>query len=519
MLVWLGLLLASFAAIVRTIYANADVVSAPVIGELFSREAAGATTTLGFLPWYTTLWFELATRWLPFHRAVWEVAPWIGSVAGIVLVAWATARAAGRWAGWFVAFVLVCAGDRLLPVQFAADLHGATAIDVCVLDAFLVLLVSRGGRIGGRATNLLLCAAVAAFAAGGVASDSLLIPAGLLPFVLAGASQYWFSPGAAGRRIAATVLAVTVAAAVGAGIAVAAMHAEGVYAARNTIRFATWDSLLTNLTHLAQSTADLFNGDFGGAAIGARSGLAFACAVAFGWAVVLAFREGRRQLGRLRQPGADSVREAHVAFWAAAAALSAAAFVFSSFAEVSGGRYLVAAGYGVVVLAAVAASRAGSVVRAAGVLAACVVVAGSVVALGAGDIKANPGHYPGRDFAHFLSTFAQGENLKYGYASYWDAAALTWESKAAVEVYPALPCSAPPGLCTYPLHEISSWYRPKPNARTFLVTDPRYGPSDPGQRLGGPLEVVSYREYKIYVYGYDIASDFGDWRAYGADAS
>jgi hypothetical protein len=260
---------------------------------------------------------------------VWEVAPWIGSVAGIVLVAWATARAAGRWAGWFVAFVLVCAGDRLLPVQFAADLHGATAIDVCVLDAFLVLLVSRGGRIGGRATNLLLCAAVAAFAAGGVASDSLLIPAGLLPFVLAGASQYWFSPGAAGRRIAATVLAVTVAAAVGAGIAVAAMHAEGVYAARNTIRFATWDSLLTNLTHLAQSTADLFNGDFGGAAIGARSGLVFACAVAFGWAVVLAFREGRRQLGRLRQPGADSVREAHVAFWAAAAALSAAAFVFS----------------------------------------------------------------------------------------------------------------------------------------------------------------------------------------------
>src|SRR6185437_2693979 len=97
-----GLLLASFGAIVRTVYANADAVSAPVIGELFSRESAGGTTTLGYLPWYATLWFELATRWVPFHRQLWEVGPWIASVAGILLVAWSTAKAAGRWAGWFV---------------------------------------------------------------------------------------------------------------------------------------------------------------------------------------------------------------------------------------------------------------------------------------------------------------------------------------------------------------------------------------------------------------------------------
>src|SRR4029077_11963410 len=109
---------------------NADVAAAPVIGQLYGEAPNSATVILGFLPWYTTLWFELATRHVPFHAALWEVAPWVASVAGIGAVAWATAKAAGRWAGALVAFVLVCAGPALLKIQFAFDYHGATAIDV-----------------------------------------------------------------------------------------------------------------------------------------------------------------------------------------------------------------------------------------------------------------------------------------------------------------------------------------------------------------------------------------------------
>ena len=63
--------------------------------------------------------------------------------------------------------------------------------------------------------------------------------------------------------------------------------------------------------------------------------------------------------------------------------------------------------------------------------------------------RGNSGHYPQRDFARFLTTFAQSEGLKYGYASYWVASALTWETKTRLEVYPVLPCSAPHGFCTY----------------------------------------------------------------------
>ena len=75
-----------FDGIVRAVYRNADIASAPVIGELAHEAPGGATITLGYLPWYTTLWFEELTRWLPFHRQLWEVGPWLGSLVGIGLV-------------------------------------------------------------------------------------------------------------------------------------------------------------------------------------------------------------------------------------------------------------------------------------------------------------------------------------------------------------------------------------------------------------------------------------------------
>ena len=119
----------------------------------------------------------------------------------------------------------------------------------------------------------------------------------------------------------------------------------------------------------------------------------------------------------------------------------------------------------------------------------------------------------------FLQTFADGEHLTYGYASYWVAAPVTWETSEHLQVYPVLECPAPHGLCTYPVHVITSWYTPRPQTRSFLIVDKRYGPSDPGLRLGGHDAVVTYGQYTIYVYDYDVAANLGDWRRYGAAAS
>jgi hypothetical protein len=521
LLVWLGLLFASFGVIVEVIVGNADISSAQVIGELYPHAPGSASTVLGYHPWYTTLWFEWATRWLPFYRQVWDVGPWVVAVAGILLVAWSTAKVAGRWCGWLVAMVLVCASPHLLSVQFGSDLHGATAVNVCILDAFLVLLVLRGGRVGSRPTHLLLSILVTAVTAAGLSSDALLLPAGLVPFVAAGLAQLRWTPGAVGRRVATTSALVAAGTAVGAEIAIRAMHHFHVYTGPHTVVFARFDQLVPNTAYLGQSLTDLFNGDFGGASVTARSGLAFLCAAVIVVAFVIAVRAGFDQVDRLRaaRPATSAAREAHVGFWFLAAVLTAVSYVVLNLANLYLGRYLLASAYGVVVLGVMSLAGRGYTARLVGLAAACILAGASIVSLGAGDIAANQRHVPRSDFARFLATFAEGEGLEVGYAAYWTAAPLTWESKFRVEVFPVATCAAPSGLCTYPWHEISSWYTPRPATRTFLVSDPRYGPSPDQFHLGPPVETVEYQSYRVDVYGFDIASKLGGARAYGVNGS
>ena len=85
-------------------------------------------------------------------------------------------------------------------------------------------------------------------------------------------------------------------------------------------------------------------------------------------------------------------------------------------------------------------------------------------------------------------------------------------------MYPVLTCSALAGLCTYPLHEISSWYTPRAG-RSFVVLDPRYGPSPADLHLSGSQRTLTYARYTVVVYDHDVAANLGDWRRYGADAS
>ncbi|HZO96331.1 MAG TPA: hypothetical protein VFB42_03070 [Gaiellaceae bacterium] len=515
---WTALLLARFGAVVATIYWNADAASALTIGELFPSVPGDAHVTLANFPWYATLWFELATRHLPFHRQVWEVGPWVGSLAAVGLVCWATARAAGRWAAGVVALLLVCAGHELLFIQFAPALHGTAVAYACVLDAFLVLLVARGGRIGPLGAHVVLAAAVAAVAAAGAASDLLVYPAALVPFAAAGLAVARLAPGPLARRVALTTAGVTAGAVAGGQAAAAAMRASGAGPAHLALGFTRWDRLVENALDAVQSLASLFNGGFDDQALGVWSALAFACGVTVAAALVAAIRFGvrwsRELAGRLRGGAGESaeplLRTAHLAFWLLAAALPVAAFVCSSLAHVWAGRYLVSTAYGLAVVVAVAAAPAGAGRRAAVTFGAAVVALGSVVALARSFDPA-----PGDRMARELLSFLEGEGLTVGYASYWDAVPLTWRSRFRVQVYPVLTCRrAPHGLCTYPVHVISSWYRPRRGVRTFLVADHRYGPPDPGRTLGGTAEVVSFEHYSVYVYDYDIAANLADWRLY-----
>lgn len=514
------LLVATFGSVVAAIYSDSDAVSLPVIGQLYSSAPKSAHVVVAFGGWYTGLWFELLTRWVPFYRQLWEVGPWVASLGGVALLVWAVARAGGRWAGAVVALVLVCAGSVLLPLQFEWAKHGASVVYVCVLGAFLLLLAEAdGGMIGGRSRHVLVATAVTVLTAAGASSDSVFLSVtGLAPFVLAGLLLAVLRRGRASVTIGLTVVCVAVVAAVGARVAYAAMAAHQIRPVQFGIRFADWNQIGANVAYLAHSFAALFNADFGGASIDGRSLLAFACAIALGSGLVVIIRAARRWSSdvanelRVRVGSVSAARTVVVAFWLAVCLLNGVVVVFSSVAGAGTSRYLLPAAYGFVALVAVFAAGRSVAYRRVTVVGASVIALASVVSLAARDLRPTPGD---QQFASELTTFAQGEGLTYGYADYWDAARLTWMLHGRVKIYPIEPCTSQHGFCEFPFHTISSWYQPQAGVRTFLIVDPRYGVNNPGLTLGGPDESITSGHYTVLVYHYDLASILGPappWR-------
>ena len=171
------------------------------------------------------------------------------------------------------------------------------------------------------------------------------------------------------------------------------------------------------------------------------------------------------------------------------------------------GRYLVPAGYGLVALVVTAAGAVGPkrLAAAAGCATVCF---GAVLGLGRGELQANPSRFPDLGTGRALQSFVRQAHLSYGYAGYWDASALTWETRLKVRLYPVQACGTT--LCPFQFHQISSFYTPRPGTRPFLLSDPSQ-PLNPGPAaaLGAPLSTVHIGAATVYVYGYDIAARFG----------
>jgi hypothetical protein len=513
---YLVVLLTSFRSLVQGIYLNADVVSAPYIGELYGQAPAGAEVVLGNFPWYTTLWFEQLTHGLPAHRQIWELGPWAFSLLGVATVAWSANRVAGRWAAMLVAVVLACAGPALLGWQFAASIHALTFVHVCLLGAFLVWLAGRpGGWLGRPAVHWLICALVAGVTAAGFASDRLLLIAGLVPFALAGVALGFLVSPPAGRRIALSAVLVAVAAGVGGRIIAAIMEGQHVVAHPFDVFMAGFERLAPNVRILAQSLAYLFNGDFGGMRPDADAALALACAAVLAAAVVVVVRHSRRSWRAPRRAtvAPEAARVAYVAFWSLAATILAAAFVLTTVpVDRYTSRYVVTVGYAIFALVPLAAAARWWPARALLTAGACVIVLGSTVGLAHHDIQHNPNNFPTGSVSGPLARLAKAEHVTYGYAGYWDAAPLTWQTKASLQLYPVAPCDADKTrLCPFTLHRISSWYVPRPGTRSLLVVDhlqPSFSPGEPGNSFGPPDRVASIGQLTVYIYPYDIARRF-----------
>ena len=516
-------LASNFHSVTQSVYIAADRASAPYIGELYPHAGHGAQVVLGRFPWYTTFWIESLTRWLPAHRVWWEVGPWGVSLLGVALVAWSTAKAAGRWAATVVAVVLVCAspaiqggeGGRLLTWQFAASQHALTFAHVAVLGAFLVFLATRGGKVGDRwVTHALACGGVAAITAAGLASDALLGAAGVGPFLVAGIATAVLVGGPVGRRVAGSAVAIAAVSVVGARVIEHVMRTAKVIPHPGfSVSLAPFDQWGTSARHLGEAMLHLFNGHFGGPAFTSQVVLQTASALvvtaAAAAAIIVAGRwvVGARRAARGATASA-AAETAHLAFWIAAGVVLTVVVVTTNLAgKHDSSKYLVTLGYAIFALLAVAAARR-RWAQACVVVGVCALVAGSIDALWSPTLEARADRSPLVRASGPLFRLVRREHLDHGYARYADAAPLGWQTHAGVRVYPIAACHPKaPHLCPWGFHRISSWYRPRRATRSFLVTDSIT--RNAIASLGRHIAAFHAAGLTIYVYPYDIAFKLG----------
>jgi hypothetical protein len=512
---YLVTLAVQFNQLLASSYLSADAASAPVIGELFGGRTGHPLVILGHLGWFSTLLFELGTRWMPLHRQIWEAAPYAMALCSAALVGWGAWRVAGRWAGAIAAAIVVCAGPSTLSLLFVLNDHAPTWFTLALLGAFVVLLEQRADTLSG-AWLAVLAILVGVVLGANAASDILLTIAGAVPFLLAIGCAWVLHPNRRTARAGAFALASVLVAIVSGMLLRALMHHENVISATDprTKLLAAAEVVGTNFKLWWQSIAVLGNGDFFGQTIGFSTALALLCAAMTIATVLLAPRIAHGELAhalaarRRRDPQEpeQSARLAWCVFWASSLVLLSAAFILSDIPENLGSsRYLVGAIYAAAALVPLLGNH--------GQLTRAVVTAGATLYAFTGWLalaqhRIGPPVSPSDQLAGEVEKIAGQEHLSVGYAGYWDAAPITWATHLRVKVFPVDDCNGNQHLCAFELHLITSWYSPRPGAKTFLLSNPAYPavPSAPTPDLGKPIMVHQLGSVTMYVYSYDIAA-------------
>jgi hypothetical protein len=495
--VYLIVFAARFPRLIERVYWDSDAATAAVIAET----ADGGTVVLERFGWFTSLWFALLTRPLPFHRQVWEIAPYLFALGSVALLAWASWRLAGRWAAAMTATVAVATSPFVSYSRVTLNYHTATWVATVVLAVFALWIAQK------PRTDRVLTAAVLVTALAGttLASDRLFAFVGLIPFALTGLLLLFVlrTPLQGAVVVACAALALPIAWATS-----WAMTASNVKVLPVPTRFAEDTDLWPNFGRLLRVIVQLANGDyFFDAQLSVRSTLSFSCAVLVLLALAAPFVLVRREL-RSAMPSQPLL--VYASFWAACVALNCASFVLSS-EGTHPGHYLTPVLYAVAATVPLALSTSAGRQLLAG-LGIAVVATASLVNLADSKTHLAGGLPPLASIAEQVVDIAEKEAAPYGYADYWDATSLTWSTKMAVRVQPVVPCRLPESdvLCPYWFNVISSWYEPR-SSKSFVLRDRSSltMTSEPSETFGAPSATYEIDDvFTLYVYPYDVASRF-----------
>jgi hypothetical protein len=500
---YLAVVVRYFATILANIEIDADASSSHVIAELYAHKGAG-NDYLGDIPWYSTLFFELATKWLPAHREIWEVGPFVLGLAAVAAMGWAASRAADARMAIVTVVLLVCASPPMLNYMLWLNDHMASCYSLAVVAALLMLLQTRGDSI--RSPLLAGLVILAGIVVGvNMASDKLLVISAPTSLTISSIAAWRLYPGRRTARAARWAVVAVITMAVVTLATTAIMHSARVYPAPFRISFASSQQIATNLRYWWESIAILGNGSFFEAPATLTSGLALTCAFLTVATVVLMPRLVSRDIAS-RKAGhraTDAPTSSYLIFWTSTAVLLSVAFIVS---DVSVGletaRYLTGVIFAAAAIAPVLARRT-TAARTAMIVGASVFALASTKALLNSSLIKEPATGPTREVAREVADAAEMLDATQGYAMYWDAAPLTWSSDMRVRAYPVFAC-ARKQLCPGPLNAFSSWYQPRPSEHTFLITDTNEPYVPPG-KFGRPIATYHFGTITMYVYGDDIA--------------
>lgn len=437
---------------------------------------------------WTALWWMLATRGLPWHAELWKATGYLFAVIGALLLAWATMRVAGRWAGVTAgAIALVIAGPFTLRALVSVSAHVTNPFGAVVLGVGLVFLTQR------RPWPLVV--GVGLVAGANAASDPLLWFAGVVPFAFAGALL-----ARATRRVdvavrAGVTVGITVVSALVTSLVMRALdfHVVGLDAGLEPFH-----DLPSNIAHLGRMIA-LFGGanyaipgPYPQEPLRALLALLVFAAVAAPLvaAVLLTVRR------------AEPTTRAYACYWAAAAGLLCVVFVITPNAADLGPKssnYLLtlapAAGAGLGLLGS--RSRARQL---------AVGVAVAAMALNVGSIVDGRAEVTGlaaiETYDRPLRQLLERAGVTRGYAAYWGAQNLSWQSDMRVLVAPVRNCGEQ--LCPYSVFTIRSWYEPQAGP-TFLLIDPTVNAIHAPSFTARARASHRFGPITVYLFDYDIA--------------
>jgi hypothetical protein len=452
---------------------------------LAERLRGAGTVSIPHYGEWTTFWWLLATRWLPWHESLWDASGYVLAVATAVVLGVATARVAGRWAGITAGATALLVGPFALRALLGLASHVTTPVGAVVLAAGLVALT--------RTRSWLLVVVVGVIAGTNAASDGLLWFAGVIPFALATGVL----ARSTGRRDVAirgtAIVGVTVVSAVLTGVVMRALdfHVIGL-----DVHLAGLGDLPGNVRHLVRMTAFLGGANYAIPGPYPRDPLRVLLAVltlaGVATPLIAAFK--------LRH--ATPVLRAYAFFWAAAVAALCVVFVVTPNAVDLGPKsanYLLtlapAAGAGVALLAS--RSRRAQLAVA---LAVAFVGAMNVASIADGRAGGTPAL---GTYAPAIREVLERQGATRGYGGYWDAQNLSWQSEMKLLVAPVVNCGDE--LCPYNFFTVESWYKRR-GGPTFLLIDPTNAVVQAPPWVSAATETHHFGPLTLYVFDDDIAS-------------